>query len=592
MDNYRKSSVKLLPVIENTNNRVTFYTEFDGEFDVGDKLYIAVNDTGSTEYAALDSLANTGTTDDKMGYELLEKKGNRIVLNIKYDTFPLSSLSNGTCFIGRVYISNSTINRGTINGCMMKDTSTQPLLKSNMTWKQGILFDTRGSISNIDFNTKSSSDKLILKSIVNSKGEVESFYTKNNYGIGLSVINLSDNVFHLSNCNINAGVFNNCRIEGTSNEINNGELHGCFIGDTYTINGGKFYDCELESNKVTWNDGRWNSSYTGTTLGNPFKALTWNDGVWENGYFPLYASWIDGRFMNGIFNGIYWYNGEFDGGILSGTTWKNGIFNNGTVTNSVWEDGVFNGGTMIDTRWKNGTFNGGEISSTLAPYQWDNGTFNGGFMHNMSWLNGVFNDGIISGCTWDTGDFYGGKFVAGSTWNDGNWYGGDFENSTWMDGRFYKGIMKESKWWRGSVYYGVFIDMNNYPFSYFRKGIWYNGTMNNVLVEAVDWHNGIANGCELGRSYTGSVINWYNGSFNSGTFGYDGGSGEYNWYDGKFYHGQFSGTKWLNGTFYTGDITTYVNPKFQVGKPFKPYTAYGNVKNKNEEKRLPRKSKY
>mgnify|MGYP001086781477 CR=1 FL=1 len=71
MANFNKSSVKLLPIIENTDNRVTFYSEFDGGFEVGDKLYIAVNNTGITEYTALDSLVNTGNTDSTIGYELL-----------------------------------------------------------------------------------------------------------------------------------------------------------------------------------------------------------------------------------------------------------------------------------------------------------------------------------------------------------------------------------------------------------------------------------------------------------------------------------------------------------------------------------------
>jgi hypothetical protein len=189
MSNFNKSSVKLLPIIENTNNNVTFYTEFDGEFEVGDKLYIAVNNTGITEYTLLDSMVNTGFTDSSIGYELLEKDGNRIVLDIKYDTFILNSLTPETCFIGRVYITNSDIARGIINGCLIKDTSTQPLSKANIEWKQGILFDTLGSIKNIDFNSKSDDTKLILKSIINTKGEVESFYTYNNYGIGLSIIN-------------------------------------------------------------------------------------------------------------------------------------------------------------------------------------------------------------------------------------------------------------------------------------------------------------------------------------------------------------------------------------------------------------------
>jgi len=597
MGNFNKSSVKLLPIVENTNNKVTFYTEFDGEFEVGDKLYIAVNNTGITEYTVLDSLVNTGCTDSTIGYELLEKEGNRIVLDIKYDIFilTLNSLTPETCFIGRVYVTNSEINRGIINGCLIKDTSTQPLSKANIEWKQGILFDTLGSINNIDFNSKSSSGKLILKTIINTKGEVESFYTYNNYGIGLTIINLSDNTFQLNECNINAGVFNNCVIQGDSNEITGGELYDCFIGNTYIINGGRLINCEFESSNAEWLNGSWGNDYSGTT-DNPFKPLTWENGTWEYGIFPASSTWLNGRFKDGMFKGLSWNDGEFNGGEISGTTWNAGIFNDGIIYNSFWSNGTFNGGVMYDTRWVDGIFNNGAIyGTTPGTYNWNNGIFNNGIITQMVWDNGVFNDGTVSGCTWTNGNFYDGKFTGDSTWTDGNWYNGEFENSTWKDGDFYNGIMKNSLWYKGSVYYGVFIDMNEYPSKYWIDGIWYNGTMNNVLVNKIDWYNGIANESTFGRNPIGSIINWYDGSFNSGTFGYNGGLGEYVWYNGKFYYGTFSGTDWQNGTFYTGDITapfSYVNPKFKTNKPFKPYNEYGLFVRAYRSRRYPRRRRY
>jgi len=605
MNNFNKSSVKLLPIIENTNNRVTFYTEFDGEFEVGDKLYIAVNNTGITEYTVLDSMVNTGCTDSAIGYELLQKDGNRIVLDIIYDTFilTLNSLSVDTCFIGRVYVTNSTIDRGIINGCLIKDTSTQPLSKSNIIWKQGILFDTIGSINNIDFESKSDNSKLVLKTIINSKGEVESFYTYNNYGIGLSIINLSDNIFQLNECNISAGVFNHCDVEGSSNQITGGELYNCFIGDTYIINGGRLVDSEFATSNVTWLNGTWSSNYTGDTANNPFKSLTWEDGTWEDGIFPLSSTWIKGRFIDGTFNGLSWNGGEFDDGIFSGTTWSDGIFNDGLILNSQWLDGTFNNGVIIDTRWHNGTFNNGAIYSTDTTYpythRWDNGIFNNGIITHMDWRDGVFNNGTMSGCSWATGDFYNGKLAGGSEWTEGNWYNGEFEDSVWKNGKFYNGIMKNSWWLEGSVYYGVFIDMS--PFDYgvrgFYQGIWYNGTMNNVEVSNVQWFNGIANDSTLGNSFTSTIssnfgIRWYDGSFNSGTFGDTvNTAGDYIWYDGKFYYGTFAGDDWVNGTFYTGDILTYVNPKFKTNKPFKPYNEYGAFRSKSKKVRLPKHSR-
>jgi len=596
MNNFNKSSVKLLPIIENTDNRVTFYTEFDGDFEVGDKLYIAVNNTGITEYLILDSLVNTGCTDSTIGYELLQKDGNRIVLNIIYDTFILknSGLTPETCFIGRVYVTNSEINRGIINGCLIKDTSTQPLSKSNIEWKQGILFDTIGAINNIDFNSKSDDSKLILKTIINSNGEVESFYTYNNYGIGLSIINLSDNIFQLNECNISAGVFNNCNIEGNSNEITGGELYNCFVGESYIVNGGRLVDSEFESSNVVWLNGKWSSSYTGDTANNPFKPLTWENGTWEDGIFPPASTWLNGRFRDGVFAGLSWNNGEFEDGALSGTTWSDGIFNDGIIYNSIWENGIFNNGVIIDTRWNNGTFNNGAIYSTGTPALWDNGIFNNGIITNMSWLDGVFNDGTISGCTWTTGDFYNGKLAGNSEWIYGNWYNGEFENSIWRDGKFYNGIMKNSFWEDGSVYYGVFIDMSPYlnDVRGWKEGIWYNGTMNNVEVVKIEFHDGIVNDSTIGYNSSLSIVNWYNGSFNSGTFGYNFGAGNYIWHDGKFYYGTFSGDEWVNGTFYTGDITTYINPKFKVGKPFKPYNEFGTFKKKTIKRRFPRRRRY
>lgn len=593
MSNFNKSSVKLLPIIENTNNRVTFYTEFDGEFEIGDKLYIAVNDSGITEYDILDSMVNTGFTNSAIGYDLLDKVGNKIVLDIKYDIFRLSytstNLTEDTCFIGRVYIKNSIINRGIINGCLIKDTETEPLSKANIEWKQGILFDTLGIISNIDFNSKSLNSKLILKSIINTKGVVESFYTENNYGKGLSIINLSDNTFNLINCDITAGVFNNCVLEGDQNEISGGEFFNCFLGDTYIVNNGRFENCEFETISCEWNDGNWYNDYTGTT-NNPFRPLTWTNGVWEYGRVPTDCTWLNGRFKGGIFEGNSWYDGEFEEGEFINSGWNNGNFNNGVMSASVWNNGNFNGGVMFDTVWNNGTFNDGVIYSTGSHFNWMDGTFNGGVMTDMNWLNGDFNGGIFSGSTWTDGDWYNGKLIA-SDWITGNWYNGEFEDSTWTDGKFYNGIMKNSKWNNGSVYYGTFLDMNDYPNKCFLNGIFYNGVLNNVFVFKIDLYNGIANNSVFGSGSPASKINWYNGSFNSGIFGVSGGGGDYNWSDGKFYNGTFSGV-WENGTFYTGDITTYIKTKYQVGKSFKPYKEFGAYRKHRRRRRYPRKRRY
>lgn len=596
---YEKSSVKLLPIIENTNNKVSFYSEFDGGFEVGDKLYIAVNNTNIVEYYALDSLINTGYTNDLIGYELLNKIDNKLTLDIEYDTFSLTGLTEGTCFIGRVYIRNSIINRGVINGSLIKDTSTQPLTKSNIEWKQGILFDTLGEIRNINFNTKSSGDKLLLKSIVNTDGVVETFYTQNNNGIGLSIINLSQNRFSLVECNINAGVFNNCDLTGYKNTITGGELYGCNIGDNYIVNGGRLVNCVENSSLVDWINGSWYSDWTdGDPGGNPFKSLIWYNGIWEYGEFPSTSTWNSGRFKSGLFEGLSWITGTFNSGTFKDTIWEDGIFNDGTMINSTWNDGVFNNGTMVDTLWEDGTFNNGSISSTSTQQSWNNGIFNGGEMVNMEWDNGTFNDGTISGCTWNDGIFNGGIIRGGSIWYNGTFYNGEFSNSRWDNGTFHNGIMRNSKWLDGVVYYGVFIDMNNFPNKYWDDGIWYNGTMNNVAVRSIEFYNGIVNDSQFGVS-SGSVINWYDGSWNSGTFGGNGSTS--NWYDGTFYFGTFSGTTWENGTFYKGDIQTSINDRYILDKEFTPFKRSGlyikkSILNKDRinraNKRLPRKRRF
>ena len=582
--NYNKNCVKLLPLIEQFERYSVFYTEFDGNYEVGDKLYIMVIDSGSTEYN-LDSFQSSSVTYHSIGYELLKKDDNKITLNINYNDLILSGITElniDNCYIGRVYIKNGLVRSGVINGTMLYNVSILPTSTLSLLWYQGIVAKSPNNIERIDFNTNRRGE-LILKSELTPDNKINSYYTINNNEIGLSIVNLFDDTITLRNCNINAGIINNCEIQGSNNFINNGYLNNCFIGSTYSINGGTLKDCILSNNTVKWNNGEWNSSWTGATIDiptNPFRTLIWSNGTWRDGIFPSSANWENGRFVGGEFNGAAWLNGSF------GTTKTNPLFNN---TN--WEDGDFNNGEFIGGRFKNGRFNNGKISNS----DWENGIFNDGEFINSTWEDGVFNFGVFSGSTWENGIFNGGTFIestwkngefnngnflSNSVWEDGFFYDGKFEDSTWKNGRFYKGSMFNSGWEKGDLFFGV---MNNIIWS---GGTWHNGIANNVEFNDGLWKNGIFN---FGYFYKGK---WENGSFNSGFFSGKTSPSDAEWHYGNFYFGVFNGV-WEDGTFYTGDdLTTSIPSKDIIGKEYIQYNESGLFSTRYETVKLPAKRKF
>ncbi len=588
---YNKNCVKLLPVISKSEKYTIFNTEFDSNFTVGDKLYIMVVDSGTTDYDYFDSLNNSGDTYGTVGYELLKKENNKLTLNIIYDDLVssgITGLTSDNCYIGRVYIKNGSIYRGVINGTMMYDVSLTPAGSLNLLWYQGILVTTSNVINDIDFNTKSNNG-LLTKSVVLANGTINTFYTENNYGIGLSIINLLNSTITLQDCNINAGVFNNCELHSYANEIKEGILNNCFIGSTYIINGGTFNNCTLEDKAVQWLNGIWDSSWTGGTM-NPFRTIDWSGGTWKNGVFPSTSRWLKGRFMKGIFLGGTWITGTFGTNdsvvsistdintiltssdtIFSGTTWYGGTFNNGVFWKSAWVDGTFNGGLLIDgSIWTTGTFNNGIFSGST----WNNGIFNNGTMKYSTWNNGIFNGGIIQdGTIWNNGDFNNGEFIS-SVWNNGKFYNGKIsEVSTWNNGNFYKGSMFNSMWYDGDLFFGV---MNNIKWY---GGTWRNGIANTIEFSGGTWKNGIFN---YGTFHNGD---WENGSFNSGYF-----RSPSNWYGGIFYYGEFDGN-WYNGTFYSGKQTG-IPQKDIIGRDFVQYNKSGLMSNRYNTVRLPAKKKY
>jgi len=574
---YTKNSVKLLPVIENFENKVVLYSEFDGNYVVGDKLYIMIIDSGSTDYK-LDSFQSSGNTYSSIGYELLKKDGNKLTLDINYTSLALTGLTSNNCFIGKIYIKNGTISKGIINGILLFNVIISPISILGLLWYQGIIRTSPNDINYIDFNSNTEGD-LILKSEVLSNGLINSFYTINNYNNGLSIINLLDTNINLSKCNINSGTFNNCELYGTNHTITNGILNNCYIGPSCIITGGNFINSELADITVTWKNGTWDNSWTGTT-GNPFNVIIWSGGTWKNGIFPSSSVWLTGRFMKGVFNGVGWYGGTFgindgsiDNPVFSGRTWYDGTFNGGLMSESTWLTGIFNNGIFNNgSTWTTGTFNNGTFSLST----WLNGIFNNGTFSESTWTNGIFNNGIFNnGSTWTTGTFNNGTFSE-SIWQNGYFYDGKFQDSTWENGSFYKGSMFKSNWKDGDLFFGVMNSVKWY------SGTWHNGIANDLKFYDGTWLNGVWN---YGTFYKGT---WYNGSFNSGYFS---GNTDSTWLNGNFYFGEFGGT-WSGGTFYTGEIKTSIPSSNIIGREFKQYNKTGLISNKFNTVKLPAKKRY
>lgn len=574
--NSKKNSVKLLPIIEQFEKYTAFYTEFDSKFEEGDKLYIMIVDSGTTDFV-LDSFETSGTTYNSIGYKLLKKEKNKIILDIIYETVSGITITENNAYIGRIYIKEGNIKRGSIDGAMLYNVTLQPVNLMTLLWNQGILVSSPSEIKNILFNSKTSNE-LVLKSVIND-GIVENYYTNDNYYKGLSIINLSYDILNLNGCNINAGTFNDCYIVGSNRIINNGEFNECIIGATTIINNGEFNNCEMDSNSVKWNNGIWDyTEDSGTT--SSFKTIIWKNGIWRNGIFPNTSIWENGYFLNGDFNGLKWNSGVFGSldnePIFNSTTWENGFFFSGEFTNSSWENGTFDGGIFTNNSiFYSGEFNGGQfIDST-----WLDGEFNNGVFSGSTWINGNFNNGEFIDSTWENGNFNSGLFTI-SIWKDGVFYDGYFEDSTWYNGIFHNGSMFNSTWLDGEMYFGI---INNTNWS---GGTWYNGIANNIIWASGIWYNGVWNFSEW---LSGT---WYNGSFNSNNFGVVGDESNSIWMNGNFYEGEFNGV-WNGGTFFIGKDTLSAIPnENKLKKKYVQYNRSGLVIKKSEFLKLPSKKRF
>lgn len=576
MIKYEKNAVKILPKIDNIDNKVVLYTEYDGNFDIGDKLFIMVNENNyikpSLEYQKLDSLYNSGYTYDKIGYTLLNKVNNRLTLDIPFDTLGLREIASNTCFIGTIYLKNSAITKGTINATMFYNTNISSTDITDINWKQGIIISSSNTIKNIYFKKKYITN--FLKAKINSDNKIEYYYSENDYNNTLNIINLTPSILDIENCNIDEGIFSNCQFIRTNNSpnvtINNGIFSSCIFSGNYLINDGYFKNSTI-TDIVRWNNGRWKSELVGVSGDtNRYSSTVWTDGIWENGYFPTGVTWKDGRFLNGYFDGDIWTNGTFNNGTFNGDTWINGTFNNGTFSGDTWTDGTFNNGLINGITWTDGTFNNG----TTIGVSWETGTFNNGTF-NGTWQGGVFNNGtIVSGSTWQNGNFINGIFES-STWNNGNFYNGTFNNSDWLNGNFYNGTIFNSNWTKGNMFFGK-INLLKWT-----GGTWYNGIANNIDFYDGTWNDGVFN---FGTFYDGT---WKNGSFNSGEFKNG------TWENGKFYFGDFYlAATWSGGTFYTGRYGSNIPAKDVIGKKFLQYNKKGLVKKINVIKKIPKLKKF
>ena len=437
MANYNKNSVKLLQKIEKHDNNTYFYTEFNGEYNIGDILYISTKNNSGGVQNIIDSLYT------QKGYKLLSKKGNRLELEISYNHLedngitsmpPYNSSDTNEAYIGRVYINNATIKRGNINNTILHDVIIEPSTKGDVNLIQSILVsikekNSERKIKNIDFNNKYSDGIQILKSEynINSPNDnIESYYTDNNNNFGVSYINLSDNIIELENCNINSGIFRDCILNGDNNTITNGYLEECDV-DGYIIDNGYFNNCILNLNN-TWNFGYWiNSGETGSE----FQVIDWNDGVWINGYFPPVSTWYNGTFMNGKFEGNEWNNGEFQSGVFTSSVWNNGVFNSGLFEKSEWHNGEFYDGQIVDSIWVDGIFHDGIMYSSDDNQKviWSGGTVNDGSFLYVDWKDGIVNYCDFFQCDWTTGVFNNGQMLE-CNWEDGKFYDGIIQGKT------------------------------------------------------------------------------------------------------------------------------------------------------------------
>jgi len=587
----KKNAVKLLPKIDSVDNYVILYTEFDGFFDIGDRLYIMAIDTSSDEYQYLDSINNYNSTSDKMGFVVLDKIGNSIKINRKYDDLSENiDTIKSDCYIGTVYIKNSTIKTGYINSALLNNVILDTNENDKLRIMQCVLSKLNGdTINNTILEKKYNKSDLILKTDI-IDDNIESYYTYNNYDNGLTIINLSDNRLDINGTDIYDGIINNCDIYTNTiidNFPDNNNLMGHWSFDDLSgeiILGNLNKDITLYNGDVLVNGISGNAVFrylvsdsTGIGILNDinlnhntdFSMSVWFKLERYNGYdTSLYTTSVL-SFENDNYNfGIY-INKPGSSPILKfGVNGVNDSNDNILsldygITYNTWYHCVFVNDNGIINQYINGEFISGmtnnieygDIFDVLIGYNKSisKNDFSAPFRGSIDEFR--IYDKILTGdeikILYDNpgGDFSLKKYI----------YSGLLNNCNINDGYIIKGgtfndctvssltIWKNGKWINNSD------DIVDNPFKckFWENGTWEGGTFPNsywndgTFVSGIfngDWNNGIfING-------TFDESNWSGGTFNDGLFKNS------NWYGGIFDNGTFENSNWLNGTFNNGLI--------------------------------------
>lgn len=563
MANFLKNAVRVLPLIERVDDYIALYTEFDGFFNIGDRLYIMVyNQSTTNSYNYLDSDATKERMTDsdgevfinKMGVVVIDKINNKLILDIKYESLLglngtlKFNMSSDIIYISRVYIKDGTINNGSVNALMCRNITLNPSNSLAITWYQGIIPNTNDVITNINFTKKYTSSSYIRKTEYDTlTKQVSSYYTKNNYDRGISFIGYGKSInsvkINLIDCTISDGNFNYCNFK-TQNiphiTFNGGKIENSTIADKCIINNGYFINTSIMNQYSIWNNGRYSNNNS-----SKFLLPTWYNGTWESGEFPSTCVWMNGRFLNGNFNS---------------STWIDGVFYNGTITGSIWYNGQFNGGVFCDKSiWHNGVFNGGKMDDIVVVLgKFNNGTIANSIITEMNFYDGNINKSEINSC-----NIYGGT-ITSSKINSSNIYGGVITGTSTEKSNITNSVINQSninfsRIDKSTINNGRLSGINvinsiiNYCVASNKTNItysvWNDGIANDIRLDHVDWYDGIANYAVITNSH------WYNGSFNNGIFGNPSESEitKTFWHDGEFHFGIFNGV-WTKGTFHFGTI--------------------------------------
>jgi len=631
MSNYKKNAVKLLPIIQQSDNQVVLYTEFDGMFDVGDKVYIMIYSGITGEYEQFDSFYNSGCTCDDNGFFILEKKGNRIKINKKYKDINVNLLNNfnifKNAFIGKIYMKNVEIKNGTINGSILHDVKLQPETVNDINWIQAVVSTVKDNkIDNIKFKNKYNKEDLILKSeIVLNK--IESYYTKNNNNTGLSIINLSNNIVDISGSDVYDGTFKNCYFDTvidipgfpTDNILAYIPLNGSLV----TYSGSTNYQLSASSNQYEYTEGV--SKECIHKIVNSSSSLLYQQNQPYRNFQPDFSSnvsfsislWFktDGVLSsnvssNGLFIYRWFVNNQLPYSILGidinnvhtntpyvrfGINSKKPVPNNNVFddpSNTIIEHNKWYNVVMtynhIDAKYK-GYINGVMVCDRLTPAfnilspgdSLSSAYIYFGTRHSLTNINTnsnsfkgsideirIYNKELSESDIQLLYNYPGGPMA-----NERYIYSGDIINSTIgkgyiiNDGNIINTTLESETVWEYGKWENDWDGTGTNPFG---PSQWKDGIWINGELKNKEWLDGIFINGNI------NSVSWKNGVFNNGTISTS------NWYNGTFNNGEFNNNStWHNGTFNNGvfDDSIWNNGTFNGGNIRNGSTWYNGTFN-------------